>query len=59
MSDLASLRAKLAELNAEIRGYPQPIARCDAQLGGLFEERERVRRQLDALESARTGERAR
>jgi chromosome segregation ATPase len=46
-------RAKLAErlraLNDEIREYPQPIARCDAQLAGLLEDRLRIRARLEAL----------
>jgi cell division protein FtsB len=44
------LLARLSELNAEIRDYPQPIARCDAQLGGLVEERERLRAELKLLQ---------
>jgi hypothetical protein len=45
------LRQRLALLNAEIRDYPQPIARCDAQLGGLVEERTRLRAELDDLDA--------
>jgi chromosome segregation ATPase len=45
----ARLTTRLAELNAEIRAYPQPIARCDAQLGGLVEERARIHEELDRL----------
>jgi hypothetical protein len=49
-------RARLAErlraLNEEIRAYPQPIARCDAQLGGLVEERARVHAELAGLDAA-------
>ncbi|MEP7067943.1 MAG: hypothetical protein ABI789_01835 [Usitatibacter sp.] len=45
----ARLKARLAELNEEIRGYPQPIARCDAQLGGLVEERARLQAELERL----------
>ena len=41
------LLARLAEVNEEIANYPQPIARCDAQLGGLLEERLRLRAQLE------------
>ncbi len=41
------LERRLEEINAELRDYPQPIARCDAQLGGLLEERLRIRAQLD------------
>ena len=36
------LREEEARLNAEVRGYPTPIARCDAQLPGLIEDRRRV-----------------
>jgi hypothetical protein len=49
------LRARLALLNAEIREYPQPIARCDAQLGGLVEERARLRAELDDLDTRIAG----
>ena len=41
--------ARIATLNAEISRYPGPIARCDAQLGGLLEERGRLLRLADAL----------
>jgi hypothetical protein len=30
------------ELNAEVRAYPSPIARCDEQLWGLVEQRRRA-----------------
>ncbi len=46
----AQLERRLEEINAELRDYPQPIARCDAQLGGLLEERSRIRAQLDELQ---------
>ncbi len=46
----ARLAERLREINAEIRAYPQPIARCDAQLGGLVEERARIHAALAALE---------
>ena len=49
------LRARLAALNGEIREYPQPIARCDAQLGGLVEERARVRAELDEIDDQLSG----
>ena len=42
----AYLEKKLAELNAEIRTYPGPIARCDLHLPALLEERTRI---LNAL----------
>ncbi|HEX6632501.1 MAG TPA: hypothetical protein VF038_00940 [Usitatibacter sp.] len=47
----ARLEARLRAINDEIRDYPQPIARCDAQLGGLLEERGRIREQIEALEA--------
>jgi chromosome segregation ATPase len=50
----ARLEERLRAVNAEIRDYPQPIARCDAQLGGLLEERSRLRAELDGL-AARSG----
>ncbi len=36
------LERRLGQLNAEIRAYPTPIARCDEQLGALLEERSRL-----------------
>jgi hypothetical protein len=38
----AELEKRIAELSAEIRHYPTPIARCDEQLTGLIEERSRL-----------------
>ena len=46
---LAELAARLSRVNDEIKSYPQPIARCDAQLAGLLEERARIRSQLEHL----------
>ena len=43
------LKARIDELNVEISAYPGPIARCDAQLGGLLEERSRLTRLAEAL----------
>jgi chorismate mutase len=43
------VEARIATLNAEISRYPGPIARCDAQLGGLLEERARLTRLVEAL----------
>jgi len=43
------LQQRIDELNAEISRYPGPIARCDAQLGGLLEERARLVRLAEAL----------
>ena len=48
----ARLTQRLRELNEEIRAYPQPIARCDAQLGGLVEERARIQAEIERLGSA-------
>lgn len=45
----ARLTLRLRELNEEIRAYPQPIARCDAQLGGLVEERARIHAEIERL----------
>lgn len=44
----------IAALNAEISRYPGPIARCDAQLGGLLEERARLLRLAEALREFET-----
>jgi hypothetical protein len=43
------LKKRIDELNVEISRYPGPIARCDAQLGGLLEERSRFTRLAEAL----------
>ncbi len=43
------LAQRLARVNDEIKSYPQPIARCDAQLAGLLEERARIRGELEHL----------
>ncbi len=51
----ARLAERLARLNEEIRAYPQPIARCDAQLGGLVEERARLRAELDDIDTRLAG----
>ena len=45
----ASLQARRDELDAEIRSYPTPIPRCDAQFNFLFEQREKVVRELAEL----------
>jgi len=45
----AEIQARLDRVNDEIKAYPQPIARCDAQLAGLLEEREGLRRALEGL----------
>jgi len=43
----AGLEHRIAELNAEIRHYPTPIARCDEQLTALLDERSRLLVLLD------------
>jgi chromosome segregation ATPase len=44
------LERRLAELSAQIRHYPTPIARCDEQLADLIEQRTRVLEQLKQLD---------
>ncbi len=44
---LRELKARLAE---EIRSYPTPIPRCDAQFNHLYEQLGRLSRDLDAIE---------
>lgn len=58
----AALEAHLADrfrqLNAEIRHYPTPIARCDDQLPKLIEQRDHARSELErmkALDAGATG----
>jgi chorismate mutase len=50
MTGAADLRRRIAELSAEIRNYPTPIARCDEQLTQLLEERARLIAQLSSQE---------
>lgn len=45
----ASLEARRKQLDEEIRAYPTPIPRCDAQFNFLMEERSRIVRELEAL----------
>ncbi len=45
----ATLHRAGAELDAEIRAYPTPVAGCDAQYNHLLAERRRVRFALGAL----------
>jgi hypothetical protein len=44
------LKARVLELNGEIRSYPTPIARCDLHLLALLEERARLVEELNSLE---------
>lgn len=59
MSDLVSeLRARLEaqrrRLDDEIRQYPTPIPRCDAQFNHLFDQRARIVAAIDALAALET-----
>ena len=45
----AELERRIAELSAEIRAYPTPIARCDLHLPALLEERARLMAELDRV----------
>ena len=45
---------RIQNINQEISRYPGPIARCDAQLGGLLEERSRLMHLAEALKDFRT-----
>ena len=51
----AELERRLAELNAAIRHYPTPIARCDEQLSGLIEERSRVLNSINEIQKPAGG----
>jgi hypothetical protein len=44
---LHALRERLAE---EIRTYPTPIPRCDAQFNHLYEQQGRLARELERIE---------
>ena len=41
------LQNRLEQLNAEIRTYPGPIARCDQHLPALLEERTKIMAELE------------
>ena len=45
----AELEERIAKLNAEIRHYPTPIARCDLHLPALIEERSALMAKLETL----------
>ena len=47
---LRGLRERLAE---EIRSYPTPIPRCDAQFNHLYEQQGRLARDLDRIDATR------
>jgi hypothetical protein len=46
---MSELEHRLAEISAEIRNYPTPIARCDVQLSALLEQRSALMRQLNIV----------
>jgi hypothetical protein len=48
---LRELRQRLTD---EIRTYPTPIPRCDAQFNHLYEQLGRLSRDLDAIEGAKS-----
>ena len=43
------LEARRRRLDEEIRAYPTPIPRCDAQFNHLFEQRARIVAAIEAL----------
>src|SRR3954463_9855364 len=47
-----SLERQRDSLDAEIRAYPTPIPRCDAQFNHLYAERSRLTAQLQEIEEA-------
>jgi len=46
------LEEEKRRLDAEIRAYPTPIPRCDAQFNHLFERRKEIVRELERLDNA-------
>lgn len=50
----ACLESERARVHAEIRAYPTPIPRCDAQFNHLIESRERLFHELARLDAARS-----
>ena len=47
----ARLEAEKRRLDDEIRNYPTPIPRCDAQFNHLYERRQQVTQELERLEA--------
>jgi chromosome segregation ATPase len=43
-------------LDEEIRSYPTPIPRCDAQFNHLFEQRGRLNQALERIDASLSGE---
>ena len=52
----ARLDAQRRRLDDEIRHYPTPIPRCDAQFNHLFDQRARIVAAIDALDALETVE---
>ena len=50
----ACLESERERVHAEIRTYPTPIPRCDAQFNHLIETRERLFHELARLDAARS-----
>jgi hypothetical protein len=48
---VAHLRAVRDRLAEEIRTYPTPIPRCDAQFNHLYEQQGRLARELESFEA--------
>jgi hypothetical protein len=48
----ACLESERQRVHAEIRAYPTPIPRCDAQFNHLIETRERLFHELARLDAA-------
>jgi predicted nucleic acid-binding Zn-ribbon protein len=53
-SRISKLEEEKRRLDAEIREYPTPIPRCDAQFNALFERRDAVVRELETLKTAKS-----
>ena len=51
LAHLSEVRERLAD---EIRSYPTPIPRCDAQFNHLYEQLGRLARDLEAIEGAKS-----
>jgi len=49
---VAHLRKRKQALAEEIRSYPTPITRCDAQFNHLYEQQARLARELDRVAAA-------
>ena len=50
----ACLESERERVHTEIRAYPTPIPRCDAQFNHLIERRERLFQELARLDAARS-----